>query len=194
MTKGKIFAEISFHLNSTRRLLATKHLSEQINKIFIKRTNELFMFFYKLLKCFLGEPSKYLDVGQSAFPLNVTENGTTASARNENDLSLSDLSISLSSLFPLSSSQEALVMVKTWSVPIRWKITPCYIPLMRLLHAEPFHQECWNTEREEAVELHPNRHHNQRPGWRPALYPTLTLSQYAWHMLLPAEPTIDQVY
>ncbi len=77
---------------------------------------------------------------------------------------------------PLSSSQEALVMVKTWSVPIKWKITPCYIPLMHPLHTEPFHQECWNTEREEAVELHLNRHHNQRPDWRPALYPTLALS------------------
>lgn len=114
--------------------------------------------------------------------LNVRGNSTTASAKNENELLLLKASLStwafLShlSLPPLSSSQEALVMVKTWSVPIKWKITPGYIPFMHPLHTEPFHQECWNTEREEAVELHLNRHHNQRPDWRPALYPTLALS------------------
>lgn len=67
--------------------------------------------FYKLLKCFLGELSEYLDDGQSSFPLNVRRYGTTASVTNENKLV--DLRISLSFLPPLSSSQEALVFLKT---------------------------------------------------------------------------------
>lgn len=67
------------------------------------------------------------------------------------------LTLHFSSFLPVSAPWGTLMIVETWSAPIRQEITPCYIPLMCQLPAEAWLSVCWNTERDGAVGLHPNQ-------------------------------------
>lgn len=67
------------------------------------------------------------------------------------------LTLHFTSFLPASAPRGTLMIVKTWSAPIRQEITPCYIPLMCQLPAEAWLSVCWNTERDGAVGLHPNQ-------------------------------------